>query len=472
MSNDKYNLSFPPNFLWGAACSATQTEGASLEHGKGKNIWDYWYEINPEKFFNNIGPKDTSNFYSMYKEDIKRMKEIGFNSFRTSISWSRLIPDGRGEINQEAVNFYNDVFDEFINQDITPIICLFHFDMPLAMQNIGGWENREIVEAFAEYAEQCFSLFGHKIKYWTTFNEPIVPVECGYLYEFHYPCVIDMKRAVQVAYNTAIASAKAIEKYKSLKQDGKAGIILNLTPSYPRDNENPEDLKAANIADLLFNRSFLDPAVNGKYPEELISLIKENDLIPVISDGDENILLNNKVDFLGVNYYQPRRVKAPSKVWDSNKPLMPEAFFDYYQWPERKMNKYRGWEIYEKGIYDIAMNIKNNYGNIPWYVSENGMGVQEEERFINNEDIIEDDYRIEFIKEHLIWLHKGISEGSNCFGYHIWTFMDNWSWLNGYKNRYGFFRVDIENNFKRSIKKSGLWFKKVAESNSLEISAK
>lgn len=469
MSNDKYNLSFPPNFLWGAACSATQTEGASLEHGKGKNIWDYWHEINPEKFFNNIGPKDTSNFYNMYKEDIKRMKEIGFNSFRTSISWSRLIPDGRGEINQEAVNFYNDVFDEFINQGITPIICLFHFDMPLAMQSIGGWESIEVVEAFAEYAEQCFRLFGHKIKYWTTFNEPIVPVECGYLYEFHYPCVVDMKRAVQVAYNTAIASAKAVEKYKRLKQDGKIGIILNLTPSYPRDNENPEDLKAANIADLLFNRSFLDPAVKGKYPEELISLIKENDLTPVISDMDENILLNNKVEFLGVNYYQPRRVKAPSKVLDSSKPLMPEAFFDYYQWPERKMNKYRGWEIYEKGIYDIAMNIKNNYGNIPWYVSENGMGVQEEERFINNEGIIEDDYRIEFIKEHLTWLHKGISEGSNCFGYHLWTFMDNWSWLNGYKNRYGFFRVDIENNFKRSIKKSGLWFKKVAESNCLEI---
>lgn len=469
MSNTKYSLSFPLNFLWGAACSATQTEGASLEHGKGKNIWDYWYEINPEKFFNNIGPKNTSNFYNMYKEDIKRMKEIGFNSFRTSISWSRLIPDGRGEINQEAVNFYNDVFDEFINQGITPIICLFHFDMPLAMQNIGGWENIEVVEAFAEYAEQCFKLFGDKIKYWTTFNEPIVPVECGYLYEFHYPCVVDMKRAVQVAYNTAIANAKAIEKYKRLKQDGKIGIILNLTPSYPRDNENPEDLKAANIADLLFNRSFLDPAVKGKYPEKLISLIKENDLTPVISEMDENILLNNKVDFLGVNYYQPRRVKAPSKVWDSNKPLMPEAFFDYYQWPERKMNKYRGWEIYEKGIYDIAMNLKNNYGNIPWYVSENGMGVQEEERFINNEGIIVDDYRIEFIKEHLIWLHKGISEGSNCFGYHLWTFMDNWSWLNGYKNRYGFFRVDIENNFKRSIKKSGLWFKKVAELNCLEI---
>ncbi|MNM36207.1 6-phospho-beta-glucosidase GmuD [compost metagenome] len=462
------NYKFPKNFLWGAASSGPQSEGASNKDGKGKNIWDHWYEIDPEKFFNQVGPQDTSNFYNLYKEDIQRMKDIGFNSYRTSITWSRLIPDGDGEVNEKAVEFYNNIIDELIRNGIKPIINLYHFDMPLAMQEKGGWESREVVEAYARYARKCFELFSDRVKYWTTHNEPIVPVEGGYLYQFHYPLVTDMKRAVQVAYNTMLSSAKAVAEFHKLNvEEGKIGIILNLTPSYPRDINNPEDVKAANIADLFFNRSFLDPSILGEYPEELIQIIKDNDIIPEIHENDLEVIKNNTVDYLGVNYYQPRRIKAREKAVDPSEALMPETFFDNYEWPERKMNIYRGWEIYEKAIYDIAVNIKNNYKNIPWYISENGMGVQDEDRFIDENGMVQDDYRIEFLFEHLRWLHKGIEEGSNCFGYHMWTFVDNWSWTNAYKNRYGFYRVDLDNNFKRSVKKSGLWYKKVAENNEL-----
>ena len=258
-----------------------------------------------------------------------------------------------------------------------------------------------------------------------------------------------------------LASAKAIEAYKALGQDGKIGIVLNLTPSYPRSTENAEDVKAAHIADLFFNRSFLDPSVKGEFPSDLVELLKENDVLPTYEANDLEIIKNNTIDFLGVNYYQPRRIKA--KETEVNKDVfMPDWFFDNYEMPGRKMNPYRGWEIYEKGIYDICINLRDNYGNIEFYISENGMGVEGEEQYINAEGVIEDDYRIEFIKDHLAWLHKGIEEGANCRGYHLWTFIDCWSWTNSYKNRYGLIALDLATQ-KRTIKKSGRWFKELSE---------
>ena len=452
---------FPKEFWWGTATSGPQSEGSADVDGKSKTIWDHWFEIQPERFHNQIGPQDTSTFYTNYKKDIKLLKETGHNSFRTSIQWSRLIPNGVGEVNPKAVEFYNHVIDELIENGIMPIMNLFHFDMPLCMQEIGGWESREVVDAYANFAKICFELFGDRVKHWMTFNEPIVPVEAGYLYDFHYPNVKDGKRAVQVAFNTMLASAKAVEVYKNLNQDGKIGIILNLTPSYPRSTENEEDVKAAHIADLFFNRSFLDPSVKGEFPSDLVQLLKENDVLPYYEVQDLEVIKHNTIDYLGVNYYQPRRVKA--KETDINREVfMPDWFFDNYEMPGRKMNPYRGWEIYEKGIYDICINLRDNYGNIDFYISENGMGVEGEDRYINNEGVVEDDYRIEFIKDHLAWLHQGIQEGANCKGYHLWTFIDCWSWANSYKNRYGLISLDLETQ-KRTIKKSGQWFKQLSE---------
>lgn len=319
--------------------------------------------------------------------------------------------------------------------------------MPFALQEKGGWESKEVVEAYVTYAKTCFELFGDRVKKWFTHNEPIVPVEGGYLYQFHYPAVVDMKRAVQVAYHESLASAKAIKVYHEMNLDGEIGIILNLTPSYPRDPNDPEDVKAAQLADAFFNRSFLDPAIKGTFHEEL-AIIKEN-----------------TIDLLGINYYQPRRIqKKESAERLSDKP-MPDDYFDNYIWPDRKMNPYRGWEIYEKGIYDCLINVRDNYGNIACYISENGMGVEDEQRFKNADGVIEDDYRIDFIKGHLQYVHQALQEGVNVKGYHMWTCMDNWSWMNAYKNRYGFVSVDLEDNKKRTIKKSGHWFKEVTTNN-------
>jgi len=205
---------FPEGFWWGTATSGPQSEGAADIDGRKMSIWDYWYKEEPERFFDNVGPQDTSTFYANYKEDIKLLKETGHNSFRTSIQWSRLIPDGVGEVNQKAVDFYNNVIDELIVNDVLPIMNLFHFDMPMCMQEKGGWESREVVDAYAAFAKKCFELFGDRVKHWMTFNEPIVPVEGGYLYNFHYPKVKDGKRAAQVAFHTMLANAKSIKEYK------------------------------------------------------------------------------------------------------------------------------------------------------------------------------------------------------------------------------------------------------------------
>ncbi|MEH7483846.1 glycoside hydrolase family 1 protein [Neobacillus drentensis] len=460
------NLSyrFPKNFWWGSAASGPQTEGAATIDGRKSSIWDYWYSIEPGCFHNAVGPEHTSNFYHRFKEDIQLMKETGHTSFRTSIQWSRLIPDGVGEVNEKAVTFYNQVIDELLANDIEPFMNLYHFDMPMCMQEKGGWESREVIKAYVNFAKICFQLFGDRVKYWFTFNEPIVPVEAGYLYHLHYPNVVDFKRGAQVAHHTIVAHALAVEAYRKLNLDGKIGIILNLTPSYPR-SQDADDVKAAHIADLFFNRSFLDPVTKGEYPKDLVEILRDRELLPTVEPGDLAVIKNNPIDILGVNYYQPRRVKAKEQPVPKDAPFMPEHLFDPYIMPNRKINPHRGWEICEEVIYDIMIDIRDHYGNIPFFISENGMGVEGEAKFRNEAGYIEDDYRIEFIQEHLKWVHKGLQEGANCLGYHLWTFMDNWSWTNAYKNRYGLVEVDLTNDFKRTIKKSGRWYKQLSENN-------
>lgn len=459
------DYSFPPNFFWGSATSGPQSEGRFENDGKGDNTWDYWFSQEPQLFHNQIGPELASQVYLNYKTDIPLLKETGHNSLRLSIQWSRLIPNGTGAINPKAVDFYNDYIDTLIANNIEPFINLYHFDLPMALQETGGWANRDTVTAYVAYAKLCFDLFGDRVNYWFTQNEPIVPVEFGYLYKGHYPCEGDFKKAVQVGYHEALATSLAIKAFREGGYSGQIGIILNLTPSYPRDDKNPDDLAAAQLADAMFNRSFLDPAVKGYFPEDLIALLREYDCLPDYQDEDLNIIRDNTIDILGINYYQPRRIQARETPIDETAPLMPEHFFETYDKPDKKINPYRGWEIFEEGIYDILINIRDNYGNLPMFISENGMGVENENRFLNEQGIIEDDYRIAFFKDHLRYLHKAIQEGANCLGYHVWTGIDCWSWLNSYKNRYGLISVDLDNHAKRTIKKSGYFFKELSDQN-------
>ena len=239
--------------------------------------------------------------------------------------------------------------------------------------------------------------------------------------------------------------------------------MLNLTPTYAASDAEA-DQEAARIAELWNNKMFLDPAIKGEFPVELLELLTKDGVLWQSTADELALIKENTVDFIGVNFYHPNRVKTPDIAPNSVGAWMPDRYYDAYQMPGRRMNIDKGWEIYPKAVYDIAINIRDNYGNLPWFVSENGMGVSREERFMDEKGQILDDYRIEFIKEHLQWLHKGIEEGSNCFGYHLWTPIDCWSWSNAYRNRYGLIANDIHTQIK-TIKKSGEWFKTLAENN-------
>lgn len=454
---------FPDGFLWGTSTSGPQSEGIEKGDGKGMSNWDYWFSIAPEKFHNQIGPGQTSTFYKNYKEDIELLEQTGHTTFRPSIQWSRLLPEGVGEVNPKAVEFYRDVFKRINDKGIKLMVNLYHFDLPYALQAKGGWENKETVYAFRDYATKCFELFGDLVDTWFTFNEPIVPVEAGYLGDFHYPAKVDLKAAVQVGYHTQLASSLAVEACHRLNPAHRISVILNLTPAYPR-SDSPEDLKAARIAKLFQAKSFLDPSVKGYYPEELVEIIKAHDLLPDYTPEELDVIRENTVDFLGVNYYQPLRVQAPKHAAsDVAGPTNLDYYFAHYVMPGRKINPHRGWEIYESGVYDIAMMIKEDYDNIEWILTENGMGVEGEEKF-KQDGVIQDDYRIEFIEDHLKVLHQAIEEGANCHGYMLWTFVDCWSWLNAYKNRYGLVELDLETQ-ERTIKKSAHWFKTLSQNN-------
>ena len=460
---------FPENFWWGAATSGPQSEGRFDK--KHKNMFDYWYDMEPEAFYNYVGPDTASNFYHSYADDIAKMKEVGLNSVRTSIQWTRLIDDlETNTVNLQAVDYYNRVIDTFLENGIRPIFNLHHFDIPVELYHkYGGWESRHVVELFIGFAEKCFQYFGDRVKEWVVHNEPMVVVDGEYLYQFHYPKLVDGKKAVQVAYHLNLATAKTIQLYREKgfdKEGGRIGTVLNLTPTYAA-SEEPEDQAAAHFAELWNNKMFLEPAIHGHFPEELVSVLEKDGVLWKTEAGDEELFAENTVDFLGVNFYHPNRVKRPDISPDSVGDWLPSRYYDNYEMPGRRMNIDKGWEIYPKALYDIAVNVRDNYRNIPWFVSENGMGVSREERFMGENGQIQDDYRINFIKEHLEWLHKGIQEGSNCFGYHLWTPIDCWSWTNAYRNRYGLISNDIHTQVK-TIKKSGYWLKGVIEKNAID----
>ena len=314
------------------------------------------------------------------------------------------------------------------------------------------------------FARTAFKLFGHKVKYWITFNEPIVPVEGGYLYDFHYPCKKEGKLAAQVAFNIMLAHAKAVTVYREMALAGEIGVVLNLTPSYTR-NDSPEDKKAAWYADLFFNRSFLDPLVKNQFPKELCEILAENHCLPDVSAADVALITSTTIDFLGVNYYVPRRVKAREEEYNLDY-FTPDVYFENYINPEGRFNPYRdNNEILPQAIYDIAKNIRDNYGNIKWYLAEIGIAMDlESEGPVQSDGVIDDSFRIGLMEEHLIQLHRAITDGANCFGVHQWTFIDNWSWINSFKRRYGFYRLDLETG-ERNIKRNGLWFKALAQNN-------
>lgn len=461
------NYKFPDNFFWGAALSGPQTEG--IENKANLNVWDTWYIEEPDRFYNRYSANVACDTYNRYKEDVALMQNVSLNSIRTSIQWTRLIKNlETNEVDEDAVRFYRDYFETMIAAGVKPFVNLYHFDMPdELMKKYGGFESKHVVELFVSYAEKCFELFGDIIEYWITMNEPVVPIEFGYWYDAHRPNKVDPKLGIQAAYYTLLAHSKVVSKYKEMGLRGEIGVVLNLTPAYPR-SENELDVKAALECDAIFNKSFMDPVVLGKYNKIFSEIVVTNGIQPKKTEEEDELILTTDVDFIGLNYYVPRRVKARLTEVNKENPWFPEWHFEYYDLPGSRNNPHRdNNEIYPKAVYDIAKSVQEEYGNIKWYLAEIGISITKEEDLIED-GIVNDQFRTELLKEHLIYLHQAIAEGSNCFGVHQWTFIDNWSWLNSYKRRYGLYYLDLKTQ-ERKIKKHALAYKEIIENNGFEL---
>lgn len=451
-------VNFPKDFLWGAAVSAEQTEGKGTTK-KAKTIYEYHYEKNPNAFHNQIGPDVTSDFMNRFRGDIALMAKHKVNSFRTSLSWARLFPEGDySKPSVEGVKFYHELIDECKKNNIELILTLFHFDLPMYAMEKGGFESREVWNDFLEYSKFCFHEFGSKVKIWTTMNEPLVPVQTGYLSGIQMPLVKDDQRAVNAAYGIFMAHALVVNYFnKEIKKQfpgNKIGGIFNATVVYPRSNDS-EDVKAAEYLTLFQFTGMTDAMIAGKLNPELVKWIKEMDLVPQnYQESDLKILGQVELDIIGLNFYQPFRAKKSDTEGKSKF----SKYFSYYNMPGRRENKFRGWEIYPEALYDTMKIIADRYGKDKEFIlSEYGMGVENESLFRNANGIIDDQYRIAFMKEHLDQLHRAMHElNLKVIGAHAWAMFDCWSWNNAYKNRYGLIEVNLKDQSR--LPKSSLLF--------------
>ncbi|MDO4806528.1 MAG: glycoside hydrolase family 1 protein [Coriobacteriales bacterium] len=453
------------DFFFGAALSGPQTEGMWQAHGKLENLWDLWSNQDIRAFHNRVGSYAGNDMGARYAEDFALFHELGLSSCRTSIQWSRLM-DADGHLNPEGAEFYHRLFAAAREAGVEVFANLYHFDMPAYLFRRGGWENREVVEAYASYARAAFTEFGQEIEHWFTFNEPIVEPEQRYTHGVWFPFHRDFAQACRVQYGISLAHALAVDAFRTLQSagivraDAKIGLINCFTPPYTREDPTAADLEAVRMVDGLHNRWWLDLVTRGTLPADVIDTLSARGVELPERAGDKDILARGTVDWLGFNYYQPTRVQAPAHDTDE---LGNPIFADRYVWPDAVMNTSRGWEIYPKGIYDFAMTMTRDYPDLEWFVSENGIGIEEDHAPRDGEGHIEDaSYRVSFVRDHLRWVARAIAEGARCRGYHYWGVIDCWSWNNAFKNRYGFVEVDLTRGYERRFKQSATWLRQVA----------
>lgn len=462
-------MKFSYDFLFGAASASYQVEGAWNEDGKGVSNWDVFSKI-PGKTFEGTNGDVSVDHYHRYKEDIKLMAEIGLESYRFSVSWPRIIPDGDGEINQKGLDFYNNLIDECLKYGIVPFVTLYHWDMPQVLEEAGGWTNRRTVDGFVKYAEACFKSFGDRVKHWITFNETVVFTALGYLAGAHPPGIKnDPKKFFQATHNVFTAHAKAVKLYKSMRQFGEIGITHVFSPAFSIDDKE-ENIEATYHANQHGINWFYDPVLKGHYPEYVVKQLNEMEWTPDWTEEELGILREAAIhnDFIGLNYYQPQRVMKNDSNSDVERsrenstgaPGNPsfDGVFKTVMMDDKVYTKW-GWEIAPDAFLEGLRMLKREYGDIKIYITENGLG--DEDPII--EDEIVDVPRIKYIEEHLKALKRAVEENINVKGYYAWSAIDLLSWLNGYKKQYGFIYVDHKDNLNRKIKLSGNWYKRVIE---------
>lgn len=459
-------------FLWGGATASYQCEGAWDEDGKGLGEWDVFSHGNPLNINGATG--DVScDFYHHYREDIDMMAAGSQNTFRFSISWARILPEGRGAVNQKGIDFYNRVIDYCLEKGLEPNVTLFHYDLPNAIAEQDGFANRATIDDFVAYAKVCFEAFGDRVKLWATINEPRYYAYCSNMVGNYPPNhSLDFDRYFKVCYHEAVASARAVALYHSMGLNGQIGIVIDscnveLAPG----TREPELIKLR--ADLFYDQLILDTSIRGELPGALIPLLRENGIdTSYIKFMDMLTFQRGKIDFLGLNVYNRMYLTdytdGETEVFHNNRGagskkkegIRIKDWFETTDDPTTKRNLW-GREIYPRCMYNALMEIKDRYGDIPVYITENGHGCYETP---GPDGRVEDDDRIDMMQGYIDNMLLAMDDGCDVRGYYAWSPMDLYSWVNGYEKRYGLVYVDFDDPARpRTPKKSYYWFKKLIE---------
>jgi 6-phospho-beta-glucosidase len=466
---------FPAEFLWGAASAAYQVEGGWNADGKGLSVWDVFTKI-PGKTFQGSNGDVAVDHYHRYKDDIALMAEMGLKAYRFSVSWPRIYPRGRGEINEAGIQFYSQLIDELLSNGIEPILTLYHWDVPQAlMEEYGAWESRQIIEDFTNYCITLYKHFGDRVRYWVSLNEQNYNFHHGFLTAMHPPGVKDRKRFYEANHIAFLANANAIDAFHKHVPKGKIGPSFAYSPAYPLTSK-PSDVLAFENAEAFTNDWWLDVYCRGRYPQAAFGYLSEQDLTPTIHDGDLDLLQKGIPDFLGVNYYQTITYEANPLDGVSEGTLNTTGqkgsgqetgipgLYKTKRNPHVETTNW-DWAIDPVGLRIGLRRLASRY-QLPIMITENGLGDFD---VLEPNDTVNDESRIAYLHSHIEQCKQAISDGIDLIGYCVWSFTDLLSWLNGYQKRYGLVYVNRDESDQRDLrrirKQSFYWYRDVIKMN-------
>jgi beta-glucosidase len=440
------SFEFPRGFLWGSATSAYQIEGSPLADGAGPSIWHRFVRT-PGLVANGDTGDVACDHYRRYRDDVRLMRELGLKAYRFSIAWARVLPDGKGAVNPRGLDFYERLVDELLENGIEPLATLYHWDLPAALDDRGGWLNPDIAHWFADYASVLYRKLDGRVKKWATINEPWVVTDGGYLHGTLAPGHRNRFEAPIASHHLLRSHGAAVQAYRA---EGRhdIGIVVNLEPKYAA-SDSAEDQAAMRRADAYMNRQYLDPVFRGHYPEEMREIFGE--AWPDWPQQDFE-LIRQPIDFLGFNYYTRSVTRHDALSW----PL--------HAVPVRQNATYSetGWEVFPQGLVDMLVWLRDRYGNPPVYITENGSAFYDPP--VLEADALEDPLRVDYLRRHLRALHAAIVQGCDVRGYMAWSLLDNLEWSLGFSKRFGICHVDFTTQ-KRTPKASARVYAGVVASN-------
>ena len=454
---------FPEGFLWGVATSAYQIEGSVDADGRGPSIWDT-FSHTPGKTDNGDTGDVACDHYRRWREDVELMTELNVNAYRFSIAWPRLYPTGRAPLEPRGLDHYDRLIDALLERGIEPVVTLYHWDLPQALEDEGGWRSRETVERFVEYAATCFGAYGDRVRWWLTINEPWIIGLLGYLHGLHAPGYKgDVLGEVTVFHHVLLAHGRAVQEFRRSGADGKIGFAPNLSPHYPA-SADPADVEVTRASDGYVNRWFLDPVYKGTYPADMQRRYEEL-LGPLdfIRDGDLQTI-HQPTDYLGVNYYSFRVMQAVpgDKPWPW-RVVVPETVETTAGFTAGVASTAAGTPIVPWALTDLLVRVRDDYGAPPIMITENGAVYDDGP---DADGRVRDDRRVRFVHDHVVAMHDAIERGVPVVGYCHWSFLDNFEWALGYAQRFGLVYVDYE-TLERTVKDSGRYYARIATANAL-----